>query len=231
MTWYQNYNTQAIEYFEANGHALNQAAEYWVGAGNDELPKPEILPVDGLNAGDEYIAIIGLFHLNGAENGNSHNLYVDLVDMSGKRIYYNPALPIKLVWGWNGMTELQVKFTTPIVIDKPISEPGANIGISWDQVVYGFGVNHIATDRFRHIHVRYENDGEGNDRGHHSHYIVLQKRFYKADPPAPDPEPDPEPPALAGEIQIKVNQAGVAALRPDSDGTVTFYGTLRGSDV
>jgi len=204
MTWYNSYNIQAMEYFDDYGVALNQAQEYWVSVGNKELPKPEILPVDGLNSGDEYIAIIGLFHLRGFENNNNHHLYVDYIDMNGNRIYYDPSLSIEFIWGWDGMSGEQVRSTAPIKVDKSLNEPGTNIGISWNQIVYGFSVNHIASDRFKKIHVRYTKDEEGNNDGHHSHYIVLQKRIYQGEPlpPDPDPIPDPDPDPIPDEKPV-----------------------------
>ena len=186
MTWYQDYNRQAIAHFNETGKALNQAFEYWLDVGDTSLPMPEILLTDGLRDGVEYIAVIGLFHLTGEENrGNSH-LYIDLIDMAGNRIYdHNP--PLDLYYGWKGMTVDEQRVAKPVRIDKPLNEPGANIGIAWPQIISGFGnkgdiygyhINNIACDRFKGIHTRYGNDGPGNNQGHHSHYIVLQKRIF-----------------------------------------------------
>ena len=193
MTWYKDYNIKAMAYFEEHGVAENQALEYWEEVGDSELPKPEILPSEGFSPGTEYIAIIGLYHLTGAENNNNSHLYIDLIDMNGNRIYdYEPSLLLK--WGWDGMSVEQVRSTSPVRIDKLLNEPGTNISITWQQVIYGFGVNHIPTDRFRGIHTRYIKDEEGNNDGHHSHYIVLQKRIYQGDLlPTPDPDPTPDP--------------------------------------
>lgn len=195
MTWYKDYNIKAMAYFEEHREALNQALEYWEEVGDNELPKPEILPSEGFNLGTEYIAIIGVFHLTGQENDNNSHLYIELIDINGNRIYDHYS-PIELKWGWDGMGGEQIRSTAPVRIDKPLNEPGTNIGITWNQVIYGFGINHIPTDRFKGIHIRYENDGEGNDRGHHSHYIVLQKRIYQGESlpdPIPDPDPTPDP--------------------------------------
>lgn len=219
MTWYREYNLQAIAYFEEHNQALNQAQEYWAQVGNGELPSPEIIPVDGLSVGDEYIAIVGLFHLTGAENGNNHHLYIDLIDMNGERIYDHYP-PLSLYYGWDGMTAEQQSNVSPVRIDKPPNEPGANIGISWGQVIYGFHINNMAVDRFRGVHIRYEDDREGNDRGHHSHYIVLQKRVFQSDMP-PEPEP-PEPPQLesVGSVDLLLDKEFLSSLPVDGQGRI-----------
>lgn len=226
MTWYRDRNRQAVEYFEAQRQALNQAQEYWAAVGDIDLPKPEILPVDGLSEGQEYVAIIGLFHLIGTENGNNHHLFIDLIDENENRIYDHTP-PLWLYYGWEGMSTEEANSISPVRIDKPPNEPGANIGIIWPQIIYGFHINNIATDRFRGVHIRYENDGDGNDRGHHSHYIVLQKRIYEAgtipDPdPDPDPGPDPDPTGKVGEIKITLEQGYRAELTNDEDGEVVI---------
>ncbi len=220
MTWYRNYNTQAMAYFEEHEQALNQAREYWVERGDSDLPKPEIMPVDGLSAGDEYIATIGLFHLTGEENGNSSHLYIDLIDMNGNRIYdHFPQL--WLYYGWEGMTTEQENETKPVRIDKPSNEPGANIGITWGQIIYGFHINNMAVDRFRNIHTRYENDGEGNNRGHHSHYIVLQKRVYGVVDP-PDPPIDPPDLITKGLITLEIEKKFLDSLPVDEQGKISL---------
>ena len=224
MSWYKKYNTMAIDWFNARGEALNQAQEYWYQVGNPNLPKPEVLPVDGLENGDEYVAIIGLFHLPGSENGNNSHLFIDLIAEDGQRIYDHTP-PLSLFWFWEGMTTEEKNNARPIRIDKPGNEPGANIGLSWGQVIYGFHINNVATDRFRGIHTRYENDGPGNNRGHHSHYIVLQKRIFRAGGAPPDPEPEP-PPQVRGSVLITVNWAWVQSLTPDEEGNITIEGEL-----
>lgn len=202
MTWYRHYNEQAIAYFDEHNLALNQAIEYWEQVGDQALPKPEILPTDGIEPGREYIAIIGLFHITGEENrGNSH-LFIDLIDGQGNRIYTHTP-PLYLYYGWEGMTTEQERTTAPVRIDKPLNEPGGNIGITWPQVIYGFHINNFGCDRFRGIHIRYPDDGPGNNQGHHSHYIVLQKRIFQGETP-PDPEPpDPEPEPTGYVMAIK----------------------------
>lgn len=228
MTWYKDYNVQAMTHFNKYGFALNQAHRYWSEVGNDELPQPLIKPVDGLNDGDEYIAIIGLFHLTGGENGNNHHLFIDLIDEQGDRIYDHTP-PLWLYYGWAGMTTEQERAIAPVRIDKPGSEPGANTGLTWGQVLNGFHINNVATDRFEGVHVRYGDDETGNRRGHHSHYIVLQKRVFRSSVPPEEPEPEPpepkpEPiPEVVGGVQVTVNVDWINTLRRDKLGNVTFF--------
>lgn len=223
MTWYKNYNTQAMAYFEEHGEALNQALEYWISVGNNELPKPKILPVNGLSTGDEYIAIIGLFHLAGPENNNNHHLYIDLIDENGNRIYkHDPSLYLK--YGWVEMSNEEVGSTAPVRIDKPLNEPGSNIGMSWGQIIYGFYVSGIAIDRFKHIHIRYPKDEEGNKDGHHSHYIVLQKRIYQEDTtPDPDPIPTPDPPMPDEKPVLLIDKSWLNNQKVDDDDYIRIY--------
>lgn len=221
MTWYRDYNSLAIAYFLETGNALNQAANYWLHVGNNDLPKPEIMPVDGLSNGDEYIAIIGLFHLSGAENSNNHHLYIDLIDTNGNRIYDHYPL-FSLYYGWLGMTTEEENNVSPVRIDKPLNEPGANIGLHWGQIIYGFHINNMAADRFRNVHIRYDNDGEGNNRGHHSHYVVLQKRVYGGPVDPPDPDPDPPDLIAKGLITLKIEKVFLDSLPVDEQGKVTL---------
>ena len=224
MTWYKEYNQQAIEHFEQHGVALNQAAHYWEVKGKPtSLPKPEIIPIsqmtdiapNGLKDGEWYIAVIGLFHLTGQQNGNNHHLFIDLIDLDGNRIYnHTPAL--HLFYEWEGMRDAEQP--RPVQIDKPGTEPGANISMHWGQVLRGFHINNIATEQFRGVHIRYENDGPGNDRGHHSHYIVLQKRQWKVTtPPTPTPDPIPDPDPVPDPTPVPVPPVGALALRVKRD--------------
>ncbi len=221
MTWYKQYNWQSTTYFDTYGKALNQALLYWEEVvGNNILPMPEILPVDGLSLGDEYIAIIGLFHLIGEQNANHSHLFIDILDENGNRIYdHNP--PLWLKWGWDGMTPAEVRATRPVRIDKQLSEPGANIGITWQQVIYGFLIDNIACDRFRGIHTRYEDDGLGNDRGHHSHYIVLQKRKYQNDDASIPETPILKPPTPVV-IKVTANLEWLKTLPVNNEGNIIF---------
>lgn len=221
MIWYKQYNWQSTTYFDVHGEVLNQAQMYWEEVGNNTLPRPEILPVDGLSLGDEYIAIVGLFHLTGEQNANNSHLFIDILDENGNRIYdHNP--PLWLKWGWDGMTPDEVRATRPVRIDKPAGEPGANIGVAWQQVIYGFLIDNIACDRFRGIHTRYENDGPGNDRGHHSHYIVLQKRKYQEDNASIPETPTPKPP-IPVIIKVAANLEWLKTLPEDDQGNVVIF--------
>ena len=220
--WYRDYNTLAMDHFDKFGLALNEAVEYWEDHGQaTALPKPEIMPIDGLKPGDEYYAIIGLFHLPGYQNGNNSHLYFDAIDGEGKRLF-----GVEFRVEWDDITPEEIARLTPIRIDKPINEPGANFGMIWEQVLNSFYIDNppVPVDRFRGVHIRYENDGEGNNRGHHSHYIVFQKRIFAApDIPPIDPPIDPPPSVeVVGSVTVKVSQEYVAGLTADGDGDVTF---------
>lgn len=174
--WHKHYNNEAMDYFNQHGVAKNQAADYWATYDDQALPKPAITPVSGLSPGTEYIAAIGLFHLSGAENGGNHHLYIDLIDQAGFRIRDSVYF---LSWGWEGMTQGEIETTAPVWVDKPDDEPGANIGMHWGQTVFGFETGRLPSDQISGIHIRYGNTSEaGNHQGHHSHYVVLQRRVY-----------------------------------------------------
>ncbi len=215
MTWYKHYNDEAQTYFNQHGVALNQAVEYWKSIGDITLPRPHIVPVI-LTPGTEYVAVIGLFHLSGVENGNNHHLYIDLIDREGNRIY-DPSLFLR--WGWEGISHDEADHLSPIHVDKPNGEPGANIGLTWGQVVFGFSstTDAMPSDKIKQIHIRYGNDGEGNNQGHHSHYVVLQRRTYVGD--LPDP-PDPLPPEMKGTIRLEVDRDYFNSLPVDDQNRV-----------
>jgi hypothetical protein len=221
--WYRDYNSLAMKHFDQNGAALNLALKYWETHGQETgLPMPEIMPIDGLKSGDAYFAIIGLFHLPGHQNNGNHHLYFDCIDAQGNRLF-GTEFRVE----WEGITPEQIAGLSPIRIDKPTNEPGANFGMKWEQILYGFFIDNIPVDRFRGVHIRYEDDGEGNSRGHHSHYIVLQKRFFS--PPVEPPIEPPEPPELPVEdrwwwAKIVVKKSYVDSLPVDKDGNVTIEG-------
>lgn len=213
MTWYKDYNDRAMAHFAEHGEALNQAAEYWASVGDENLRKPEILPTDGLQSGDEYIAIIGLFHLSGKEYSSNSYLFIDLINSDGQRIY-DHAPPLHLRYEWMGITPDEIKETQSVRIDKGENEPGANIGLTWDQIIYGFFINNIACDRFRGIHIRYKDDGP------HSHYIVLQKRVWQEAGPVDPPDPDPPDLINKGFVQVTVDKEYFNSLPVDVAGRV-----------
>lgn len=222
MTWYKSYNNEAETYFNQHGVALNQAVEYWESVGDITLPRPDIV-LATLTPGTEYVAVIGLFHLSGAENGNNHHLYIDLIDGEGNRIY-DPSLLLQ--WGWEGMSEEQADNLTPVRVDKPDNEPGANIGLHWAQLVFGFNIEDMPSDKIKQIHIRYDNDGEGNDRGHHSHYVVLQRRTYAGDSPDPPDPPHPPDADPIGQLSLKIGKAHIDTLPVDDQGNIEIVSSI-----
>lgn len=122
-----------------------------------------------------YWRVIGIHHLTPEENQGRHAVYVDVVDEAGNRVH-NPNL--RLRWGWEGQRPDEQ--TVPKPLDKPDSEPAANLDLYkgqhlWVQIE-GDG---LPSDRVCNCHTNHADEpgphGETwNSIGHHSFYVLFQ---------------------------------------------------------
>ena len=164
-----------------------------------------------------YWRVVGIHHLNGAENGSNHNVFCDVLDEEGHRI--------------NGV-ELELNQTTqdPLhaVLDKPAIEPGTNfvlyktsnadISVRWprDNPLPSEAGTGFKIDRAGHE--------PGNSWGHHSFYIVFQRtpvsnlgtssgggEVSSSDEVSTDG--DPQPPA-ADSLEAAITQTGQPLIIP-----------------
>lgn len=173
-----------------------------------------------------------VYRLSADENRGGSFIYIEVLCKQNER-----ERPRGVNWGWAGMSPKERNETGAIFADKPDreikSQPIKSGQRIWLEIAGG--------DRVENLHTVIDldeltGDGHiGNARFQHS-YLVLFQEVDKSSGPAPEPptpEPTPEPPApeppmpeppvLVGGIQVTVNQAAIASLRPDQDGNVTFF--------
>lgn len=161
--------------------------------------------------------ILGVHHLTGDENRGNHHIFCEVIDEKGARIK-----GVKL--------EMEQQGQAPVyaIVDKPANEPGGNFplwGAMPARVSMAAGGDSAAGLRIDHI-----SDGPGNSLGHNSFYIVFQRVAETPPPEPPGPPPTERPKAVArlDRLQVTVNQAWLASLRPDADGNVTFAAEVVG---
>lgn len=176
MTWHLEY----IKKFLANP-GYNDAKAYGVA----------ISPAT-VQSGSTYWRCIGVHHLTGSENGGKNNIFLDVLNEQGQRT----GPPWSLVdWTWEGRRpEEKVGL---VVLDKPPSEPGGNIGLGAAQIasVWVAGrVSDVVTG-LQTAGIDDPNEEPGNHRYHHSFYVVWQRVKAGTEPPPVEPpeEPEPEP--------------------------------------
>lgn len=145
-----------------------------------------VAPVDDAT-GPRFVAI-GVRHLDGGENNGNHNVYVDVIDTGGNRV-------------WNAMVGIYQHGVGQFFarIDKPLSEPGCN------HILHANVANNTVflseagfqSERVTGLKSDHPDEGPGNTRGHHSFHIVFLRldQPIEVKPPV-DPKPsEPQPPA------------------------------------
>lgn len=176
-----------------------------------------------------------VYHLSADENRGGSFIYIEVLCKQNER-----EGPRGVNWGWAGMSPKEQNETGAIFADKPDYEIKSQPILSgqriWLEIAGG--------DRVENLHTVIDldeltSDGHiGNARFQHSYLVLFQEVDKSSGPPPeppipepipepPTPEPTPEPPTLVGGIQVTVNQAAIASLRPDQDGNVTFLVEVR----
>lgn len=107
--------------------------------------------------------IIGIHKLTPAENDGRHNLFVDVINLSGNR------LNVQMDWGWEGRKDSEK--ITPLNLDKPPGEPAGNFVIWGNQKIWA-GVLGKHSDKVLNVHTGLPDEGPGSTWGHHSYYCV-----------------------------------------------------------
>jgi hypothetical protein len=151
---------------------------------------------------------IGAYHLRPEENRRRHNVFVEVLDETGKRDR-NPV--INWTWWIDAPTQTRK-------LDKPDSEPAADIPIDKGATVtVRINGGGILSDSVGNLHSRHNDEGSGNTWGHHSYYLVFQRRGAVVVPPPVDP-PDPPPSTdldqrvAALETEVKRLSANIDAI-------------------
>ena len=110
-------------------------------------------------------------HLTGEENGNSHNLYADLLDQDGKLI----ERPIeKLAFSWNGRKQNET--VQPVAFDKSGNEPRANVPIWKGAELEAWIESPYPSDKLFGLITSIHGIAgvDGNSLHHQSYYVVWQ---------------------------------------------------------
>lgn len=166
MSLPKSYNPRFIQYWQDNARPdLQTLGEYGV----------SILK----HADPAAFRVIGIHHLSGSENRGNHHIYCDVLDENGARL--NGSL-IKVQVGNNPPTYATV--------DKPASEPGTNVPM-WANTKYAVSVDGHPSDTAIGLHTGHSDEPGGNFWGHHSFYVVWQRRPVQF---VPEPPPVVEPP-------------------------------------
>lgn len=115
--------------------------------------------------GQTYWRIIGIHHLTGPENHGQHNVFCDVLDEAGKRLY-----------GTKLVVENINHTINHVVIDKGENEPGTNAPMHWgDELEFYVATGGLASDHAKGFHIRHADEEPGTTRGHHSFYVVWQR--------------------------------------------------------
>lgn len=163
---------------------------FWKGTeyNNAEKLGVTIKRVEKTPEGTAYAHCIVVHHLTKDQNRGNHNLYMDVIDESGKRIKG------AMVRGDNNGIKLMAR------IDKPDNEFGTNFSMysqdtlsCWVDDVPGIGK--VPSDTVSGFHTRWGGEiAQHNDYGHNSYYVIWQLRKGSGVVPEPPPKPIPKPP-------------------------------------
>lgn len=118
--------------------------------------------------GEAYFKVARVHHLTPDENRGMQNLFLDVLDEDGNRLY-GATVNVK-----NSLDQL-----LPVRIDKPAHEPGGNLPMFMGTTYEVEGVvvegQAVPTQRVSGFHTNHPSDGPGNDVGQHSFLVVLQR--------------------------------------------------------
>lgn len=112
--------------------------------------------------GADYWQITRIHHLLPEENNGRHHLFFEALDSGGQR-----AFGTRILVSWPGGSH-------EVVIDKPISEAGANEPLWAKQVVSAEALG-LPSDRAANLHTGHPDEAPGNTLFHHSYEIVFRR--------------------------------------------------------
>lgn len=199
------YNRQFLTKVKSKEPVYNNAVDYGV--------KIKKLPEISVPLGAEkYWRVIGVHHLNGAENMGNHHVYVDVLDEDGVRM--NGA---RLV--------LTQGNSAPVfaVVDKPANEAGTNFPM-WSSTRATVAVeDSLPSEAVTGLRTDHADEEIGNTWGHHSFYIVFQRTSIptsdEEDSQAEEDRSGGEtdgPPLTIEETVALVGQSLIIPLNPDA---------------
>jgi hypothetical protein len=156
-----------------------------------EAYEVEILPVP-VPAGEWYWKVLGVYHLTPDENRGMRNLFLETIDADQKR------LRSEIGWRWVGQKPSEK--VRPVVLDKPLDEPGGNIAMDFGQTISAWVEGSVLSEIVAAVHTRHPNELGGNTVGHHSFFVVWQLTQRGGEVPTPQPKE----PAHKVLLEIKV---------------------------
>ena len=123
--------------------------------------------------GTLYWKVVRVHHLTPTENNGKHHIFLDAIDEDGARVFAT-----RLRVSWAGGQE-------DIVIDKPLSEPGANCPM-WKWQVCSVGVLGLPSDRVENLRTDHADEAPGNTFFHHSFAVTFQRTLSPSVLPSTD---------------------------------------------
>ena len=139
----------------------------------------QIVPAE-VTPGQAYWRIVYVEHYAPEKNNGMQNLFCDVLDEAGHRVY-----GAQILINWPGASAVAT-------VDKPANEPGTNCPLWKYQVVSASCMwGGLDSDRIEGVHTGHPDEAVGNTLFHHSFEVRWQK---VTAPDAPPPEPPEEPP-------------------------------------
>jgi len=171
---------------------------------------------------------IGVYHLNGSENGGNHHVYLDALDKDGNAIPLPPEIPTPWMVGWTWLDKGGDHLMTPM--EKQLPEPPGNIAItSWGQIIDAWMLhpgNTVPSDVVKDLHFGHPDEEPGNTRGHHSMYCLWQLQVIDGtEPPTEPPFPERVVSLQAYDESGILVRTGALTLYGDSAGPIEIVGT------
>jgi hypothetical protein len=177
-----------IDHWQSTGTADNQAVQYEI-----IIIQPEI------NAGDEYWACIGAYHLTPDENNGKHNLYLEAIDENNNRVFGTA-----FKWGWEGQG---IEEPSPDVIDDKPPNELANLVIWANQILWTGVRDSIPSGQVEKVRSTHPDEAPGNTWGHHSFYVAFKR--VTGDDTGPEP---PDPPTGECEKAIELAKSALSRI-------------------
>lgn len=155
--------------------------------------------------GDYVWRCVHVHKLSDAENEGAHNVYIDLLDINGKRIDSTNSPVIR--YSWEGMHPDEAP--NGLTIDKQAPEPGTNFAL-----FKGMVARFWCESRTGQVYTD-EPFGFDAEKGHTSYYVVLQHQLIgSSEVTVPhQPEMVTVPASLINDIREKSNALQKAISR------------------